>query len=247
MNLPASLFSCRLGIHFPPRKASSGLEIITSDMMASMQELPLLAVAALAVCGLVLWLGGWWSHRFWAALGCTLAAGVYGLQRGEEFGVPPAVSGILLAVSGGVLALSLMRVAVFAASGLACWWLVQAFFPHWTVPVVCLVAGGLAGLLFYRFWVTLITSAVGAVVLGHCGLVLAAVVAPTFDAPAWCAARCTLLNAILGGGTLGGVAGQYLFAALAEKISGWRKSLSEAKPAKDRKSGGGFFSLRKAG
>jgi MFS family permease len=220
------------------------MDIIAADMIAAMRELPLLAVLALTGCGFVLWLAGWWSHRFWATLACTIGAGIYGLQRGPEFGLKPVISGILLAVAGGALALSMARLAIFAVSGFACWWLAQALFPHWAVPVVCLVVGGLIGLLFFRFWVTLATSALGAVVLGHCVLVLAAKIVPTFDAASWCAAKVALLNALLAGATLAGLIAQYFLDKLAGKISSWRTSLKEEKP-KEKKAG--FFGLRKAG
>src|SRR6476661_7226479 len=96
--------------------------------------------------GLVVWLLGGWSHRFWLVLLITLGAGVYGLSIGEAFGVQPLVAGLLLAVAAGTLALSLVRVAAFLAGGVAACVLAEQLMPRWQEPFIFFFVGAFLGL-----------------------------------------------------------------------------------------------------
>ena len=122
--------------------------------------------------GVLLWLFGWWGHRFWIVLTATVGGGILGLHAGPEYHLHPVVAGLLLAVSAGVLALSLVRVFVFAAGGLAAWMIIHALAPLWDQLLLCFLVGGLIGLLLFRFWTMALTSFVGTILLFYSGLAL---------------------------------------------------------------------------
>jgi hypothetical protein len=143
------------------------------------------------VIGLLLWFFGGRSHRFWLALIMTLAAGLLGLSFGPAYGMQPLVAGLLLAVAVGALALSLVRILVFAAGGLAGLWVVLAL--AWDEPLVGFLVGGLTGVLLYRFWITVLASLAGTLLLAHSALCL--VDRPgKFDAAAWATKNAPLLD-----------------------------------------------------
>jgi hypothetical protein len=143
------------------------------------------------VIGLLLWSFGGRSHRFWLALIMTLAAGLLGLSFGPAYGMQPLVAGLLLAVAVGALALSLVRILVFAAGGLAGLCVVQAL--AWDDHVVGFLVGGLAGVLLYRFWITVLASLAGTLLLAHSALCLVERFGK-LDAAAWATKNAPLLD-----------------------------------------------------
>jgi hypothetical protein len=153
------------------------MHVISPDMLADLVDpangLPLPAAICLTVLGAALVLTGWRLHRFWIVLAATLGAGIAGLRLGPDYGVQPIVAGLLAAVAAGTLALSLARVAIFLGCGLGCWQLVQAILPQWAEPAVCILAGGLLGIVLFRLWVMLLTCSAGVLLLSYGGLTLA--------------------------------------------------------------------------
>jgi len=145
------------------------------------------------VVGVFLWLFGWWGHRFWIVLTATLGGGILGLHAGPEYHLHPVVAGLLLAVSAGVLALSLVRVFVFAAGGLAAWMIIHALAPLWDQLLLCFLVGGLLGLLLFRFWTMALTSVVGTILLLYSGLALGDKLAQ-FDSAEWAQDQGMILN-----------------------------------------------------
>src|SRR5205823_4592530 len=96
------------------------------------------------------------------------AAGIGGLNIGPTYGMKPLVAGLLLAIAGGQLALALARVVVFAAAGLTTAAAVHAGAPaNWDIPLGWFLAGGLVGLLLFRLWTMLLTSFLGALLMGY--------------------------------------------------------------------------------
>src|SRR4051794_31182340 len=98
------------------------MQLFAPDILEAAHGLSLgMSITGLVV-GLLLWVTGWWWHRFWIVLGCTVAAGMIGLayasQLGHVGGMKPLLAGLLMAIAAGVLALALVRVIVFAAGGL---------------------------------------------------------------------------------------------------------------------------------
>jgi MFS family permease len=181
--------------------------LIAPDILAEARALSYGLLAAGLMVGLLLWLFGWWGHRFWIVLIATAGAGVYGLNAGPNFGLQPIVAGVLLAVSGGVLALTLIRLFAFAAGGIAVWMLVHALAPFWNQPLLCFLAGGLIGLLLFRFWTMALTSFTGTLFLLYSGLSLADKL-EKLDAVAWAQDQGTWLNWLCGVVALVGFVGQ---------------------------------------
>ena len=122
--------------------------------------------------GFLLWLFGGRTHRFWLAMSVTLTAGVMGLSLGRNYGMQPLVAGLLLAVSAGALALSLVRILLFAVGGLAALTLLQTLTPAWDEPIAVFLVGGLIGVLLYRFWIVVFSSTIGGVLMAYSTLAL---------------------------------------------------------------------------
>jgi hypothetical protein len=148
------------------------MQILAPDILEEARTLsPILSGAGLLI-GFLLWSLGGRTHRFWLAMIVTLAAGLLGLAHGKQFGMQPLVAGLLLAVSAGVLALSLVRILLFAAGGLAALGLLHSIAPGWDEPIAVFLVGGLIGVLLYRFWITTFSSLVGALLMAYSALAL---------------------------------------------------------------------------
>jgi hypothetical protein len=159
--------------------------------------------------GCLIWLLGWRGHRFWIVLAATIGAGLWGLDAGPAWGTHRLVSGLLLSVTAGALALALVRVFAFAAGGAAGMMAVHALVPQWDNPLVCFLAGGLIGLILFRLWMMTLTSGAGALLMSYAALCLATKFA-SVDAVGLAEKQAVLLNAAWAGLTLLGVVGQFL-------------------------------------
>ncbi len=203
MRLPFS--ALRLGrvagiVHF--------VTLIAPDVLAAARGLSVAATATAFALGLALWLFGWRFHRFWTVVGVTVAAGIYGLTVGQPFGGQAIAIGLLLAVAAGLLALELARFFAFLAGGTAIWLAATSLVPNAQAQGICFLAGGLAGLLFYRLWTMALTSFLGTLVAGHAAMLLGESLA-TFDSVDFAThnqlplaagvALCTLLGLALQG------------------------------------------------
>lgn len=148
------------------------MQLVAPDILEEARGLsPLLSGAGVAI-GFLLWSLGGRTHRFWLAMSVTLTAGLLGLALGKDYGMQPLVAGLLLAVSAGALALSLVRILLFAAGGLAALGLIHSLAPSWDEPIAVFLVGGLIGVLLYRFWITTFSSLIGALLLVYSALAL---------------------------------------------------------------------------
>jgi hypothetical protein len=187
------------------------MQLLAPDILEEARQLsPGLLGVGLAL-GLFLWLWGGRTHRFWLALVMTLGAGVLGLYYGPAYGMQPLVAGLLLAVAAGALALSLMRVLIFASGGLAALGLAQAAAPNWSwqQPLVCFLAGGLLGVFLYKFWITTLASFVGTLLTAYSALCLLDRFGQ-IDTATWVGAHTPLLNWACGACTVLGLLMQFL-------------------------------------
>jgi MFS family permease len=185
------------------------MTLLAPDVLEEARQLsPLVSGLALAV-GLLLWLLGGWAHRFWLVLATTLVAGLFGLRFGPEYGMQPLVAGLLLAVAAGALALSLVRVLVFVAVGLAAVALAGAVAPSWDEPLTCFLAGGLLGIFLFQFWLTVLASAAGTLLMAYAGLCLASQLGRA-DVVSWAVRNAPLLNWCCAATAVCGVLMQYL-------------------------------------
>jgi hypothetical protein len=148
------------------------MQLLASDILEEARTLsPLLSGAGLSI-GFLLWSIGGRTHRFWLAMSVTLSAGLLGLTLGKQYGMQPLVAGLLLAVSAGALALSLVRILLFAAGGLAALGLIHHLAPTWDEPIAVFLVGGLIGVLLYRFWILTFSSLIGALLMAYSALAL---------------------------------------------------------------------------
>lgn len=185
------------------------MDLLSPDILKEARELSPALPAAGLFLGAVLWFVGARSHRFWVALVITVSAGVYGLVNGAELGMNPLAAGLLLAVAAGALALSLVRLMVFAAGALAALAVAHLAAPHFDEPIACALVGGLVGIVFYRLWITALTSLVGTLLIAYSGLCLADKLA-RFDSLGFVRQHAPLLNWAVAAVTLLGILAQYL-------------------------------------
>jgi hypothetical protein len=185
------------------------MQLLAPDILKDVRQLPVLLPLVGLLAGLLLWLQGGRGHRFWLGALLTLSAGLLGLIYGREYGTQPLVAGLLLAVAAGVMSLSLLRPLLFVLGGLAGLGLARAVAPGGHDTLVAFVSGGLAGVLFYRFWVVLLSSMVGTLVIAYSGLGLVDRLGK-LDSAAWAAQNAPLINWGLASGAVLGVLVQFL-------------------------------------
>lgn len=179
------------------------MQLLIPDILADACDLSTgLIVLAIAV-GLVLWLFGWWTHRFWVVLMTTVLAGVYGLYEAPAFRANPVVASLLLAVTAGLLALSVVRVLAFIAGGLTGLLAIHALAPSWNHTVIGFLLCGLVGLVLFRLWMMALTSLCGTLLIAYAGLGLLNR-SGSVDVVTWTEQGEVLLNwACIGVATLG--------------------------------------------
>ena len=150
------------------------MQILSPDVLADVLELPVPALLVLMGFGALLSLTGWRWHRFWLTICVSLISGLVGLRQAQAWGInQPIVAGVLLAAAAGCLALSLARVGLFLAYGLAAWYAMKRLAPPYAIPAICICVGGIFSVLFYRFCVVLLTSVVGSILFTYAGLAYA--------------------------------------------------------------------------
>jgi hypothetical protein len=186
------------------------MHIIATDILTDLCGLSLGLLIALLPIGLMLWLLGWWGHRFWIVLATTVLAGVFGLLEATAWHVQPIIAAVLLAIAAGVLALALVRVITFAAGGLAGVYLIQVAFPGWHQHVLCFLVSGLVCLLLFRWFFMALTSLLGTALLAYGTLALLHF-HEMLDAIAWSEDNTTLLTILCGAATLFGFGFQFFF------------------------------------
>lgn len=202
------------------------MQLLAPDILAEGRGLSVVVSATGLVVGLLLWLFGWRGHRFWIVLAATVCAGIWGMACCPVPGAQPLVVGLLVAVAAGALALSLVHAVIFAAGGITLWVLVHAVTPVWADPVVCVVAGGLVGMLLFRFWTMLLTSFSGALLMGYSGLLLVDRLGK-MNASEWAAKHAAVLDWSIAGIALAGWVIQVL-------MEGRRLRKQRAKEAAER-------------
>jgi len=207
------------------------MQLIVPDVLADAKDLSAGAAGFGALLGLLLWAFGWRWHRFWVVFGVTLAAGLVGLNSGQAAGGQVLAVGLLLAVAAGMLALELARVLAFVAAGVAAWVAVQTLLPGARELWAVFLAGGLLGLLLYKFWAMLLTSFAGAVLAGHMLLLLAQVLGG-FDAVGFAGRNGPALNGAVLAAALVGV---FVQLRIVTADTAAAAPAAEPKPAKKKK------------
>ena len=185
------------------------MQLVAPDILEEARLLSPFLSGSGVVIGFLLWSLGGRTHRFWLAMSVTLAAGLMGLTLGKDYGMQPLVAGLLLAVSAGALALSLVRLLLFAAGGLASLGLMHALAPTWEEPIAVFLIGGLVGVFLYRFWIITFSSLIGALFLVYSALALLDRL-HIVDSVAWSGKNGPLLNWGCGSLVITGILVQFL-------------------------------------
>jgi hypothetical protein len=176
-----------------------------------------------AVVGLLLWLTGWWLHRFWIVLATTALAGIVGLVSGSVHGVQGLIAAVLLAVAAGILALALIRLVAFAAGGAVASFVLQKLAPSAGAELLIpFLAGGLLALYLFRLWTMTLTSFAGTVVMGYFGLCLATHLGK-LEAVTLAHEKAQLLNLACAISTLLGLLAQFVVERRRARFKQWRE------------------------
>jgi len=227
------------------------MSVFDPEILEELSGLSLGLCAGGVVIGLLLWLTGWWLHRFWIVLAATTAAGILGLVSGPVSGIHALIAAVLLAIAAGVLALALIRLVAFGAGGAAACFVMQKLAPSvWNQPLIPFLAGGLLALYLFRLWTMTITSFAGTVIMGYFGLGLAHQMGK-LQAVAFAQEKADLLNLGCAIFTLLGLLAQVVVERRRAKFKQWREmwapqlSLEQLGKLLENKSRPG--KLRKAG
>ncbi len=185
--------------------------------------------------GLILWLFGSWGHRFWIVLFTTVMAGIAGLMLGPQVGLQRLVGGLLLAVTAGALALSVIRMVMFVLVGLLLMVLMKLV-PAWDEPLVTFIGGGLLGVMLSRFWMAVLTSLLGTLVMAHAGLALLSRIRK-LDVIGWVDGHGPVINWAIGAIAVMGVLMQYYIQKYLKGLFKGAKDDDEGKDDKKDKKG----------
>jgi hypothetical protein len=207
--------------------------VVDPDVLKEALLLPPWLLVVALLLGVLLWLLGGWGHRFWIVMLTTLLSGVVGLIYGPQFGMQPLVAGLLVAVAAGALALALMRIGVFLAVGFAALGTARLVAPSWDEPLACFLVGGLFGIVLFRFWIVVLTSASGTLLMAHAGLALIGRFRAT-DVVGWSQQQAPLINWIIGATIVLGVLLQFLVQRRLKNKSGAKKKEEKAPPPEEQ-------------
>jgi hypothetical protein len=200
------------------------MQLIAPDIFAEVGQLSTGACALGFAVGLLVWLTGWWQHRFWVAASLTASAGILALQSARASGVQPLVAGLLAALGAGYLALELARVIAFIGGGSVAGLLVKTFLPTLHEPLLAFLAGGLLAVLLFRLWMLALTSLIGMMVITYVALAMLGRWT-LMDSTAVVAGKVGLLNGVVISGALAGIVVQ-------SKYDRWRSTRGSRMKAK---------------
>ncbi len=195
------------------------MQLLAPDILADARGLSHGITGMGIAIGLALWTTGWWANRFWVVLGTTFGAGILGLLSSTGNHLQPLIVAILLAVAAGVLALSLVRVVAFAAGGIGVSMAVQLAAKGTHEPVICFLAGGLLGLVLFRFWIMAATSFLGTLLMVYSGLCMADRLGK-LNAVDWADHKQSMLTGAVIGLTVVGMVVQFGVERLRRRLSG---------------------------
>jgi MFS family permease len=208
------------------------MQLLAPDILEDARGFSVAVSGTAFLIGALLWLFGWRGHRFWIVLAATVGAGILGLYSGPAHKMQPLVAGLLLAVAAGALALSLIRVVAFVAGGICAWAVVHAVSPAWNEPVICLLVGGLLGLVLFRVWTMILTSSAGTLLMAYSGLCLAHKLG-NVDVVALAEKQAILLNVGCGVLAFLGVVAQFLLGRPRRREQGNREKRGKGRWPQD--------------
>ncbi|MGF1580569.1 MAG: hypothetical protein ACFCD0_14500 [Gemmataceae bacterium] len=169
------------------------MQILLPEVITEMRGLSLILQVLCLTIGISLWTSGWKTYRFWVVLSGTVVGGIYGLYTSPFLGVQPMFGALLLAISVGMLAMSLMRIIAFVLGGITCLVVAKFIAPSVDAPLICFLSGGIAATLLFRLWMMSLTSALGGLLFSY-GVLSVLTRLAKMDGPGWCTQHPVLLN-----------------------------------------------------
>jgi hypothetical protein len=219
------------------------METVAPDILADVRQLSAVFAVLGLVIGMVLWLAGWWTHRFWVVLGMTVLGGFVGLHNTAVLQTQPLVAALGVGLAAGILALTLVRIGAFVAGGYAGLMLVHAWSPAWDQPFISFLAGGFLGWLLVRYWTMVLTSLTGVLLILYSVLALGDKFGK-LDAVLWSDRNAITLNALCAAMTLSGFLVQFVADWLRKRGAHDDKSnKKDGKDSKKHRSGGVLAAL----
>jgi hypothetical protein len=201
------------------------MQLIAPDILSEAHGLSVPFCVAGILLGILLWTFGWRWHRFWVVLATTIVAGLIGLSGHSVIGPRMLAAGLLLAIAAGMLAIDLSRLVAFSAAALGCWLIVHRILPNFQESTICLLGGGIVGLLLYRLQLMILSGLVGTILFAHSLLLLIEKLSEPYVAiAAWSQANSLGLNIAVVVVALLGVAVQ-------GQIERWRVGQGTQRPA----------------
>lgn len=217
------------------------MDLIVPDLLADVRQLSVVLPLGGVLAGLVLWLFGWWTHRFWVVLALTVLGGICGLHYAAELHTQPLLAALGVALAAGVLAMTLIRLLAFLAGGAAALVMVNTLALAPDYSFFAFFTGALLGLFLFRFWTMALTSLLGVLLIAYGSLALAAN-GLAFDVAGWCEAHPRLVDSLLGLMAIGGFVVQltcdWLYHRQAVPVKPVKKEKSDKKDDKKDKDGG---------
>ena len=137
------------------------MHFLDAEIFSEVLKLSMPSLVVLFCCGFFLWSAGYLTHKFWVVFLATASAGILGFDKGPDFGIQGVFAALLFGISAGVLALSIIRVVVFALGGLTGLLFANVMMPAGDAWIACFLLGGILALLLYPFWFTAFSSLLG--------------------------------------------------------------------------------------
>jgi len=210
------------------------MEIVAPDILSDARQLSTILLVAAMLVGVLLWIAGWWCHRFWVVLGFTVLGGIWGLHNATALKSQPLLAAIGIGLAAGILALTLIRLGAFVAGGYAGLLLAHSAFPSFDQPLIAFLAGGFTGFFLFRYWVMALTSLAGVLLVAHAVLATADKLGK-LDSVQWSETNAKLLLTICGLTALGG----FILQLLLHWLWPAGESGGDSKESKKPKSEGG--------
>lgn len=210
------------------------MHFLDAGICAELSGLTPLSLVAISLAGVLLWLAGYVSHKFWVVFLATLIAGAIGFDKGPDMGMQGLLAALLFGLSAGILSLSVIRVVVFLFGGSVGVIAVQLFVPGLEAWLPVFLSSGIAALLLYPFWFTAFSSLLGSLVTGY-GLLAISAKYKFFDASGWLEKQPGLADGMCLGMVLLGTLVQYFLNRFMQR-SAWKRKQDQDRFLKQQES-----------
>jgi len=159
--------------------------MISTEVLQAARGMSVAMLGTVLALGLAIWLFGWRWHRFWITCLAVATAVATTWKYGNLWTQTPlAVAVTVIALAAGVVAVELVRLAIFVLGGVILYYLTCQYLPEFHDTWLAFPLGGLIAMLLYRLGWLIMTSILGTLIAVHAGLLLIESVV-TFDSMQW--------------------------------------------------------------